>query len=1272
MATNLDYTPGLFDEAAAPTTDDGVIPNLFDDTPAGATGEIRNPVGRQFNLFPTTTSMFKGANSNTNPIAKFAALAGSTVASPFTGIADLFRDAGVAGKTYMEQNLGPQDMSFQGRLEKNLMSDRSLGSEVADNYLPAIAERALANGENPEDVAKRLALIHGGMSNLFDIGGFVGTGGPEGVSQIVKGGANIVKKLRAPKEDSLAKLFGGVPDEAAYQDWLKKNAQHPEGPNPLFDIPLHPSEQAKVEIAQTPVEVPGQNGQLGFRDFIPQGEAVKEPVLMGPEDSPDLLKAIREQGQQELDFSKPKVPLATIKPQFENPNDPKMLDFLAQYIEPKDLARLSPEKRLALANLPANELRDVVGKVSKSPSAFEDLKTILTSIEPAPGLNSGVPRARLTPEGKAALDRWRIKHGPEIAEHLKVAGNDVAGYIKSKLPTISDAELATAVHYLSKDRVANFNTGNLSPEHAQVANEVADRNVDLNIPASDNPLSYQERVGRAGTPEAREAAEALSAPSDRNTAAGMDTLSIHMNEAFKKVLESTSPQERTVALDAARDAMDSFKKAGTAVARMLESRKHIFADLQSFKAEAQILYENGEITADDIKSIEEGISSLKRIPKPVAEKFWGMLHEFGINNMLSVMSNMRNIAGNTMMAPLAPITRGVQGAFNAAIARPVNKLVAKTGSSFKPFKGDEVLMREAPAMVDAYIKNFGRGLRLGGKYFSEETDAAVYKKIQKEIDGVNKNTKLTPRDRSIKLIDLEKQKKHVLKILRGSDEGGIRESAGLQHKRQIPGKAGKVINTMTRGLSAMDMAFRYPMGQAAENAIRTRVGIKEKIPLDKVKWTSDMAGEAAEEAAYYTFNEALGGVAKGIQHMAQPKSAGGYAAANVLVFMKNALNVGKIALDHGALETGFKLLDPMVGPLLNRWKKPGNYGLDSKAIAKSLAGLGITYTSYAMFKKAGWEFFPASDIADTAGSEQRRASGVTPGVFAIDASGKKHDLSQAQPATMFFNKMAMWDEAQRLAAKDIPQDNIAWKSVKSQMAAWLDSSMLTGPRDVYSAWDKAMKLADPEERAADEMNPLARYGSKQAAARLVPAFLDEINRTWLDKTARDPNTAPEYFAQRLPVASKSVAPKVSWAGEDVKRLPSSNPFKEMSVGNGNISDTSRVNKELLRLGIKPEPVSKRVRGVPLTNEERRGVRRDFGPEAERRILKIMDSPAYERMSEFKKASQIEGALKQQSVGEQRLLRNKINEDPAKFRQKQKERVTKGRSLTSDDNFPFLK
>ena len=932
-------------------------------------------------------------------------------------------------------------------------------------------------------------------------------------------------------------------------------------------------------------------------------------------------------------------------------------------------------------------LVDKTGKLKTS--AWEDLKKIISGITykktGGGGLGSmggnaiGSGELGLTPEATAALDAWRTRHAPELAAHLKQAGNDVAGYLKKAMPDLTDDEMKLALHYFTNSKIGNLNLKNLSPDEARTVQRVAETNVDLKNPTNEPPLSRAERVGRAGTTEAQAGAELLGSEQGRNVAAANEALG-HELKASLHAIKGLSGQALRDGEERIANAIAAFNRAGTAMGRLLQSRKGIIADLSEYAEQSKILFEEGEITQGEMKAISTGIEELGKLPKPTQEVFWKRLHEWGVNSVLTPLSTLRNIAGNTIAAPLAPITKLAQAGIAKTVTRPINRLATSAqkmvGSKTRwaPFSDTETSAAEAGNMVKAYLKNFGTGARLASKYFINETDSGVYRQIQKDIARVTNDTELSPAQRTKQLTELGKQKDAVKANMQGSQET-MREAGALQKRRSIPGSLGYHANTMTRALSATDTLFRYPMRKGIEEAIKTRLSIKSGVPLSDIKLSPDQQAEAIAEAAYYTFNQKLGKFSQKLQAVTQPSSAGGYAAAQVLMFMKNSVNVGKFALDHGALQTGMQLLDPFVGPLLNAAKNPG-MKISTKALARSFAGMGVAYASYAAMKKAKWEFYNGTMPQEADAAKLRTSAKIPNGVFAIDASGNVHNLSQIYPATFFFGNMAAWDQAQRLAKAGVPEGHADWDGVKRQANTWFNATTLTGPKDVLNAWDAWQKMANPGDRASDEMNPMMRYLSKQAAARMVPGTADEANRVFIDKLKRDPNSFLEYLAQRTPGASQTVPPAYDWKGDPLTREPAYSPFRELTVGGTNINEGDARSREMLRLGVTPKAVAKSKDGIRFSTAERRSIIKEYGPEAGQRVQDLMDRPDYADLTAAQKGAQMQRALGQVSKGENRLLRGKIGANRPDFIQRARENAVGGRSRTGDDSdaliFPFLK
>lgn len=495
------------EKQATPATSSTVVPlDQLEQHPSY--GEIRNPVAEPFNLFPMSSALFNKTHTVTPLSAIPAAM-------------DVIRDIPKLGKTFLQQGMNPDEMSFGGRFRKNLADDRSLGAEVADNYVPAIAEGAVANNEVPADASNRIALLHALISNGIDIGGFLGLGGPKGVDTVVRGGANIFNQVRgASKIKSLP-----IPDESPfYQQWLQQNAQHPDGPNPFFDVPLHPAEDARAAIAQVPEEIPGAQGQLGFRGFLPQND--RPAVALDAQGVPIEVPP-REQGQQNFDFTKgpaevsaqPSVipqdnviqlsaqaqkeidqltkmpnlarpkpyqglsrdqiqemfinriagkPVKQLPPAFDPeqlPGQMKKLDRTYNEADPYEMMA-GEQDRIRREQLirDRQSVDELVKKeeATQDPSLLEDIKTILTNIKPRSGLSMsmGIPAWETTPEGQVALARTKTK----LLQYMRTTGLSAVEAAKVVAPHMTPEQISSL---MQATKIENLNLRQYPEEQKQ-------------------------------------------------------------------------------------------------------------------------------------------------------------------------------------------------------------------------------------------------------------------------------------------------------------------------------------------------------------------------------------------------------------------------------------------------------------------------------------------------------------------------------------------------------------------------------------------------------------------------------------------------------------------------------------------------------------------------------------------------------------------------------------------------------------------------------------
>lgn len=175
-------------------------------------------------------------------------------------------------------------------------------------------------------------------------------------------------------------------------------------------VPLHPSEEGKSAIDKLV-----DKNESNVKRLISEVESVhnqSESVVKG--ESGSKKQQIRE-----------------IPPQFTNPNDPVMLNYLAEFIKPKVVAGLEPSERIKLGNLSLNELRDVADNIGKESNLkdFENAKAKVVILDAIDGINKQLEFVfKDVEEVVAKLDSQNGKNPSEVkpTEQSKSPLNELA------------------------------------------------------------------------------------------------------------------------------------------------------------------------------------------------------------------------------------------------------------------------------------------------------------------------------------------------------------------------------------------------------------------------------------------------------------------------------------------------------------------------------------------------------------------------------------------------------------------------------------------------------------------------------------------------------------------------------------------------------------------------------------------------------------------------------------------------------------------------------
>lgn len=185
------------------------------------------------------------------------------------------------------------------------------------------------------------------------------------------------------------------------------------------------------------------------------------------------------------------------------------------------------------------------------PSALEDLGTIIGGLNEKGSTSGG----RLTPEAKAALERWKTEHAPEIAQHLKIAGNDVAGYVAKNMPALSETQAKQAVRLLSQHKIENLNLRQYPDEQKQQLRDIfAGQEEKLKT----KPMTHEQVVDKAKDITSHPITEPILRNSQGQLAA--EKVSRQMTDIAKmkaisedKTLSATDTMKKLIEVDTLKD-----------------------------------------------------------------------------------------------------------------------------------------------------------------------------------------------------------------------------------------------------------------------------------------------------------------------------------------------------------------------------------------------------------------------------------------------------------------------------------------------------------------------------------------------------------------------------------------------------------------------------------------------------------------------------------------------------------------------------------------------
>jgi len=283
----------------------------------------------------------------------------------------------------------------------------------------------------------------------------------------------------------------------------------------------------------------------------------------------------------------------------------------------------------------------------------------------------------------------------------------------------------------------------------------------------------------------------------------------------------------------------------------------------------------------------------------------------------------------------------------------------------------------------------------------------------------------------------------------------------------------------------------------------------------------------------------------------------------------------------------------------------------------------------------GWQYFKGNVTGDAPSNTAERDTFYREGKQpnSLKMFGHWVPLERIEPLGSSFAITA--NLIQRYVESDstIPSEKVM-DSIQGLSKTLTNKTYLSGLTNVMKA------TSNPEMYGAN-------WGKRVISGMFSPGLLNYIaNLT--DPYIREAKTVPEMVMGRMPGLSKTVAPKLNALGEQIKRPMPAIPFRISKA------QSSKVTKELKRLGIHPTTIDRKYKGIPLTSKERNVLVKAEGRRVRDIVLSLMGNKVYQNMTDSEKEGEITSQItKMRRELRPKFLQNKINKEIKRLKNRPK-------------------
>lgn len=425
----------------------------------------------------------------------------------------------------------------------------------------------------------------------------------------------------------------------------------------------------------------------------------------------------------------------------------------------------------------------------------------------------------------------------------------------------------------------------------------------------------------------------------------------------------------------------------------------------------------------------------------------------------------------------------------------------------------------------------------------------------------------------------------------------------VAHPQAIKGKLGRFIRIPGRALTAEDEFFKAVNYQAELHSLALRQAIFEskkwdEIPTRVAEILSNPSGTLKEKTTGEMLYRVFQSESKTANWLVSGRKLPyvGQVYKYIVPFVRTPLNIAKFGLERTPLNYPFIMKKMFKGEISG--------GEVSDELAKATMG-SLIGAATLMYAREGT--ITGGGPKDKAERDALYRTGWQP--YSIKIGDTYYSYGRLEPLGMIAGLAAdaseIWD---KMTGEE--QENVAALIITSITKNLLNKTFMKGLSDAFNA------VSDP-----------ARYGEnwiQSFAGTVVPSGVATVARA-TDPTIRETQDLLESIKTRIPVASTTVLPKRSIWGEPVKR-GGSTATRLLSPVAVSEERGNKIDREILRLGISIDRPRKTfmVRGqeVELTPDQYDQFIQEAGQKARERLSRIIEFPAYSRLSDEAKGKLI--------------------------------------------------